>query len=416
MHVADLHLDSPFIGLSKRYASLQKYLIQAPYQAFERCVSIAINQSVDAFVIAGDIYNGERQTIYAQHFFMEQMKRLNKANVPVVLCHGNHDYLNLERKPIQYPDNVHVFRTNEVDSIDLPLSSGESVRFYGFSYTKRWVQERMIEKYPVNPHETTYTVGCLHGAIDAVKGNYAPFTIEALRSKMYDYWALGHIHQAEVLNEVPLIQYSGTIQGRHRHETGDKGAYLVELKQNQPTTSQFISLASIVWHNVEIDCRTEWGVSDLLQQVESVVQNYRSDAEASQQSYLITITLQNAHRLSLELQEQVENGELQLALSDSELTAPFVVISKIILERHLMLEPFEYDSTLKESFLDASEQLESGDLYGRIMSELFQHSTMKQWLSDIAKDEQIKATINHTAKQLMTQAIGFDTEESDHED
>ena len=46
LHIADLHLDSPFTGLTKQLHSLQKHLIQSPYQAFERCVSIAINQAV----------------------------------------------------------------------------------------------------------------------------------------------------------------------------------------------------------------------------------------------------------------------------------------------------------------------------------------------------------------------------------
>lgn len=33
LHVADLHLDSPFVGLNKKINHLQKPLIEAPYQA-----------------------------------------------------------------------------------------------------------------------------------------------------------------------------------------------------------------------------------------------------------------------------------------------------------------------------------------------------------------------------------------------
>ncbi|MCW6659413.1 DNA repair exonuclease [Aerococcaceae bacterium NML191292] len=419
MHIADLHLDSPFVGLSKQHPAMQQYLIKAPYQAFERCVSIAINQAVDVFVIVGDVYDSERQTIYAQHFFIEQLRRLQKADIPVVLSHGNHDYLDLERKPVAYPDNVYLFDSGDVVSKDLSLKSGETVRFYGFSYTKRWVNDRKIEQFPNNPSDTTYTIGCLHGAIDAKqteKGNYAPFSVEELKAKGYDYWALGHIHQAEILSEVPLVQYSGTIQGRHRHELGDKGAFLVEIKPNQPIKNQFISLASIVWQQAEIDCRSEWQASELIQQATQVLHNYQAESEASQQSYLITLVLNNAQRLSFELQEQIDCGELLLALSESVHDTPFVVITKIIQQRHIVGEPFEYDVALKDSFAAASIELEEGDLYQRIMADLFQHSTMKQWLSDFAKDEQLKEQLNISAKQLMIQSIGFETEEVDHED
>ena len=161
LHIADLHLDSPFTGLTKQLHSLQKHLIQSPYQAFERCVSIAINQAVDLMVIAGDIYDTEQQTVTAQHFFLKQLERLHIAKIPVVLCHGNHDYLRMECQSVPYPDNVHLFKDQEVTAIDIPLADDQTVRCYGFSYTKRWVDARMIDSYPVNPHETTYTLGVL---------------------------------------------------------------------------------------------------------------------------------------------------------------------------------------------------------------------------------------------------------------
>ncbi|MDO4432553.1 MAG: DNA repair exonuclease [Aerococcaceae bacterium] len=411
MHVADLHLDSPFVGLAKQHAALQKALIQSPYQAFDRCVSIAINQAVDVMVIAGDVYDSERQTIYAQHFFLEQLKRLEKAGIAVILSHGNHDYLNLERKPIAYPENVRVFPSQEVTSIDVPLSNGESARFYGFSYTKRWVPEPMIEYYPSNRHETTYTIGCLHGSLDGTKGNYAPFSLEALKIKGYDYWALGHIHQAQTLSEAPLIQYSGTIQGRHRHETGDKGAYLIELKVNQPVSSQFISLAPIVWQNATVTCQSGWQTEDVLQRVREVIENYRLEAEVSQQSQLVELTLEQAQHLPLELQEQIERGELLLALNLSEEQAPFTVVTKVNLAHTITAEPFEYDVMLRESFAKASEELLSGEMYERVMQEVFQHSVMRQRLQEIIKDADFKREISQSARQQMIQAIGVDLDE-----
>jgi len=52
--------------------------------------------------------------------------------------------------------------------------------------------------------------------------NYAPCAIEDLTNKGYDYWALGHVHQASVLHEKPHVVFPGNLQGRHARETGTK--------------------------------------------------------------------------------------------------------------------------------------------------------------------------------------------------
>ena len=43
-----------------------------------------------------------------------------------------------------------------------------------------------------------------------------PGTLEArLVARGYDYWALGHVHQREVVHEAPHVVFPGNLQGRH---------------------------------------------------------------------------------------------------------------------------------------------------------------------------------------------------------
>lgn len=411
LHIADLHLDSPFTGLTKQLHSLQKHLIQSPYQAFERCVSIAINQAVDLMVIAGDIYDTEQQTVTAQHFFLKQLERLHIAKIPVVLCHGNHDYLRMECQSVPYPDNVHLFKDQEVTAIDIPLADDQTVRCYGFSYTKRWVDARMIDSYPVNPHETTYTLGVLHGQESG--DHYAPFDLESLLSKNYDYWALGHIHQAQVLKEQPLIQYPGTIQGRHRKELGDKGAFIVELKPQTPAKSQFISLAPIVWQEAHLECRSNWHELDLVQALEGIQRNYQAEAEASNQSQLVTVVLDHYEKLPANLASQVESSEVLAALQADVVNTPFVALVSLQTVSQVAIEPFQYDASLKDSFDQASQALKTGDLYGRVMQPLFSNATLRTWLGDLTQDQELKDSVIHNGQQLVVQAVGFEADDED---
>lgn len=412
MHLADLHLDSPFKGVGKTLQNRQQDLIDAPFKALERGISIAINQEVDVVVIVGDLYDADQQTIYAQHFLAKQLQRLQQANIPVVLSYGNHDYLKLTNRPIVFGEGIHVFNRAEVEFVDIPLKNGESARFYGFSYTKRWVNERMIDDYPVNRHDTTYTIGLLHGQ---EQGNhYAPFDVSSLLAKHYDYWALGHIHQAQVLHEAPLIQYSGCIQGRHRLETGDKGAYIVTLQPNQPTQSQFVSLAQIIWQEVVVECRVDMDQLQLVQLIEQAMQAYREEAEVNQQSYLLTVKLNNVDVLKRSVQQQIEAGELLAAVSNDEEGALFVAVTAIHSTRGRQFEPFQYDRSLKESFAAAKESALSGVLYDEVMSDIWHHAVMKSWLKDQMSDVELQQAIIERAEQLVAQAVGLD-EEVSHE-
>ena len=144
LHVSDLHLDTPFSGIAKQDYQLQQKLIQAPFESFERCVSIAINQKVDLMLVSGDIYDATKQTIAAKHFFFQQMNRLKQAEIPVVIGHGNHDYYEQNHLSMNYPDNVHLFEEELVKHFDITTKNNETIRIYGFSYNHRWIKERMI--------------------------------------------------------------------------------------------------------------------------------------------------------------------------------------------------------------------------------------------------------------------------------
>jgi len=82
---------------------------------------------------------------------------------------------------------------------------------------------------------------------------YAPCKVEDLQLKGYDYWALGHVHQREVLSDDPLIIFPGNTQGRNIRETGAKGCMLVAVDEKGRPTADFRPLDVIRWIKVAID-------------------------------------------------------------------------------------------------------------------------------------------------------------------
>ncbi|MBD7985864.1 DNA repair exonuclease [Sporosarcina sp. Sa2YVA2] len=232
IHTADLHLDSPFKGMTGLTSGRLDDLRNSTFNAFDRLIAYALQSRPDFMLIVGDIYDGEDRSLRAQLKFQKAMERLHEADIPVVITYGNHDHLSGSWTRFELPTNVHEF-TEEVGEVTLSIR-GQEVVLHGFSYPQRHVRHEMISRYPKAINQEQIHIGLLHGskAGDASHAVYSPFTISELQSKHYDYWALGHIHERQHLSESPPIIYPGNIQGRHKNEQGEKGFYEVELSKS----------------------------------------------------------------------------------------------------------------------------------------------------------------------------------------
>ncbi|WP_341778540.1 metallophosphoesterase family protein [Levilactobacillus sp. HBUAS70063] len=266
IHAADLHLDSPFLGLRHLPASLLAQVRQSTFDAATVIFDRAIDEHVDFVLLAGDLFDRAEQSVAAQAYLFQQFTRLQDAQIPVLISFGNHDYLADQHQTVAYPDNVTVFGA-EVSTQTLTLASGETVAVSGFSYPQRWVATDQTPGFPEHA-ATDWHIGLLHGAVSTggAADHYAPFTVAELLAKRYDYWALGHIHQRQLLNEQPPILYAGNPQGRAITEAGDRGAYLVTSEAGQ-LVPHFFKTAVIGWAAPNLTVTTTPTLTDLGQQV-----------------------------------------------------------------------------------------------------------------------------------------------------
>ncbi|API89085.1 hypothetical protein BKP56_07385 [Marinilactibacillus sp. 15R] len=255
IHAADLHLDSPFSGLKDIPEKIMKSIQQSTFQSLSNLVYSAIHNQVDFVLFSGDIYDLEDRSVKAQVQFKQEMERLEKQNIPVYIIHGNHDFAGDETLHITLPANVTTFGTS-VETVELTTNDGTVIALSGFSYDKRWITERMINQYPTRYNQVDFHIGLLHGFQEGQRSehaHYAPFTVNELRKKKYDYWALGHIHTGEKISDFPPAYYPGNLQGRNKKESGEKGFLLVELNVHTSAEIKFFPSAPIIWQKVNID-------------------------------------------------------------------------------------------------------------------------------------------------------------------
>jgi DNA repair exonuclease SbcCD nuclease subunit len=249
IHAADVHLDSPLIGLSAYQGAPVQSLRGATRAAFVNLVDRAIEDQVDFLVIAGDLYDGDWRDFNTGIFFAQQMGRLKKAKIPVFILFGNHDAASEITKQLQLPNNVIVFshlkpETHRLDHL--------SVALHGQSFRRRDTTENLVSGYP-DPVPGSFNIGVLHTALEghAQHARYAPCTLEELKNLRYEYWALGHVHEYTVHCEDPLIVFPGNLQGRHIRETGPRGAVLVSVDNGRARVERLF-MDVLRWQRLDV--------------------------------------------------------------------------------------------------------------------------------------------------------------------
>ena len=245
LHTADIHLDSALQNLALPDDSAAIRVRRATRDALDRLVDLALEESVDFLVIAGDLYDGDWRDYNTGQFFIRQMGRLRAAGIAVYLLHGNHDAANRITRHLDLPDNVQVFGSRKPRTFHI----GElSVALHGRSFPQRDVTENLVPDYPP-PVAGAFNIGVLHTGLTGRAGheNYAPCSLEDLVNKGYDYWALGHVHKAEILHEHPHVVFPGNLQGRHARETGAKGARLVAVEDKEIVDCAFVPCDTVRW-------------------------------------------------------------------------------------------------------------------------------------------------------------------------
>ncbi len=277
LHAADIHLDSPLHGLERYEGAPVEEIRGATRRAFDNLIELAIDEEVAFVLLAGDIYDGDWKDYNTGLYFMERMGRLRDAGIRVFMVAGNHDAASQLSKHLRLPDNVTLFSTKRPESVTF---DDLSLAIHGQGFASRAVTDDLSLAYPQGDPQL-FNIGLLHTCLDGKPGHepYAPCTVDGLRSKGYQYWALGHVHKREEVSEEPWIVFPGNIQGRHIRETGPKGCTLVTVENGEVAEVEHRDLDVLRWSLCELDVTDSETVDQIYEQVRERLQTTLDAAE-----------------------------------------------------------------------------------------------------------------------------------------
>jgi DNA repair exonuclease SbcCD nuclease subunit len=287
IHAADLHLGSPFQGLALKDADIAAVFVEASRKAFSKLVGQALELKVDFFVIAGDVYDGDWKDNKIGLFFNREMARLERAGIPVYLLRGNHDAVSVITKTISLPGNVHEFPTSKPGSF---LLENIRVTLHGQGFADRSATDNLAIGYPP-PQSGWFNIGVLHTSLTGREPHapYAPCSVEDLRSRGYDYWALGHVHDFEEVAADPLVIFPGNLQGRSIRERGAKGAVLVTVEDGRARHERLI-VDEARFAEIDVVIGADDNVAAILGRVERALQPLTAGMEGRMTALRVRLT------------------------------------------------------------------------------------------------------------------------------
>ena len=262
LHTADIHLGTPFLGASQRVSETWlERLKDASYHVFERIVRVALDHDVQFVTISGDLFDCTSVPMSVFFELRRGFETLQRAGIKVFLCHGNHDPLDTTH-PFTWPDNVVTFPPlpaslsddDVVPSYVFETAGQTRVQVSGFSYRGPQLFASLAAQFVRRP-DVDYAIGLYHGVVGSASGhaNYAATSLAALEQRNFDFWGLGHIHQASVLkSQNPVVLYPGNPQGRHIKESGARGVYIVDVLEDGRAKLQFVPTDTVRFATVKL--------------------------------------------------------------------------------------------------------------------------------------------------------------------
>ena len=290
IHAADIHLDSPLLSLDEYPGAPVEEIRLATRKALGRLVDFSIESDAAFVVIAGDLFDSEWRDCNTGLYFISEMKRLRDADIKAYIELGNHDAANRMRAGLPWPDHIRFFDYKQPERIPVPDCDAA---LYSQSFRLPHVDEDLTSTWPIGD-PGTFNIGVLHTSAGGAPGHelYAPCSLDSLRSRHYQYWALGHIHSRMELAKEPWVVFSGNIQGRHVRECGPRGCYLVDVDDHGGVKLTFQPLDVVRWQVLRVAVDEETAPVDVEALAQEAIE--RAVAEADGRTLAVRIRLEGS--------------------------------------------------------------------------------------------------------------------------
>ncbi|WP_455392314.1 metallophosphoesterase family protein [[Eubacterium] cellulosolvens] len=232
-HLADTHLGFSAYNKLDHETGLNQREMDF-YTVFQEFVDKALVAKPDLILHSGDFFDSVRPTNRAISIAMDQLLRLSKAGVPIVIIAGNHSTPRLREtgsvfRLFEHLEHVYPIYKSKYEIISFPKLE---LKVHAVPHcTDSELLQQALEQLAPDP-ETKYNIAMLHAAVIGITAfRSSEFNEQDVPSgylhKDFDYIALGHYHEFCRVEE--NAYYSGSTERLNFLEAQHKNKGFVEV-------------------------------------------------------------------------------------------------------------------------------------------------------------------------------------------
>lgn len=313
LHLGDLHLDSPFSGISGEEASKKNAELR---RVFSDAINYAKAKRADIVLLCGDLFDREYYSPQTIGLLKREISGFPECRF--VISPGNHDPYSAHSpyKTVTLPENCYVFKSEQISCISFPELDTD---VYGYAFTSSHYTARPLNGFKV-ADVSRLNLLCAHADIGVSDSVYAPISEKELAESGLDYAALGHIHNWDKLNKATvsaeftasngeaLYTYSGCIAGRDHGEQGKKGGVFITAELcggKKRMDVRRITFCPWIYKDLKINVS---GISNIGELADAVIKNTGEDGGIRKRYHRVVLSGRSGFNIS--------ESELETAIRD----------------------------------------------------------------------------------------------------
>lgn len=280
LHCADIHLDTPYLGLSPEKSDERRRGLR---ETFMRMMEYVRGGGINYVLMSGDIFD----TYYATNSTAELLIRefRNCPETVFIIAPGKHD--SYDNNPIytsgRLPKNCFVFNSDSLSRFDF---EDDKLIVYGWAFLHREMNVNPIYEKRVDD-VSKINIVCGYADLDGdVDSENCPIATQDLKKFGADYYALGGRHEGGDFQNLDdsIYGYAGALESTGFDEPGVGGAKLISVKYNGGELSidaKNMSFGQIAFKTEVIDITGVDTNNEIINRVSRLVSDKKYGAETA---------------------------------------------------------------------------------------------------------------------------------------
>jgi len=290
LHVADTHL-----GFSAYRKTTQDGINQREidiYNAFEQFIEYAIDTKPDIIIHAGDLFDNVRPNNRAITFALNQIVKLSKNKIPIVIISGNHEHPKIIETGhifsiFDHLENVYPIYNSKYEKNQFKIENKKLlIHSIPQCNSKKDYDEELKKLIPDKTAD--YNIFVSHGSVTGVQ----EFTMNEFNeliiptkifSRDFDYIALGHFHRYTKLAENAF--YAGATENLTFADANKKKGFIELALSKNSLKQSFIEINTRPMIDIKpIKC-TGLKIEEIMNKIKQKVQEIKPE----QKTFRITL-------------------------------------------------------------------------------------------------------------------------------